>query len=129
MFIHFSAVAPTYVKEIRDFVTDGQEIRVKILSISDEGKISLSIKQATDHPNARAEGGSRPQRPHQNGGGNGERYSSAASQPSAPASFDDMLSKFMQSSDEKISTLRRNNGDRRSSRRGNGSGSSGRYDT
>lgn len=120
--VHISEVAPTYVKEIRDFVTDGQEIKVKVLSVSEDGKISLSIKQASDTPNARPESGSRPPRPRQNNSGNNGRYASAENSAPAPASFDDMLSKFMQSSDEKISTLRKNNGDRRTSRRGNGSG-------
>lgn len=31
--VHISEVAPTYVKEIRDFVTENQTVKVKILSI------------------------------------------------------------------------------------------------
>ena len=44
--VHISEVAPTFVKEIRDFVTEGQTVKVKVLSISEEGKISLSMKKA-----------------------------------------------------------------------------------
>lgn len=31
--VHISEVAPTFVKEIRDYVTENQTVRVKILSI------------------------------------------------------------------------------------------------
>ena len=44
--VHISEVAPTYVKEIRDFVTENQTVKVKILSIGDDGKVSLSMKKA-----------------------------------------------------------------------------------
>ena len=44
--VHISEVAPTFVTEIRDFVTEGQTVKVKVLSINEEGKISLSMKKA-----------------------------------------------------------------------------------
>ena len=44
--VHISEIASTFVKEIRDFVTEGQTVKVKVLSISEDGKISLSIKKA-----------------------------------------------------------------------------------
>ena len=31
--VHISEVAPTFVREIRDFVTEGQTVKVKVLSI------------------------------------------------------------------------------------------------
>ena len=46
--VHISEVASTFVKEIRDFVTVGQTVKVKVLSISDEGKISLSMKNPAE---------------------------------------------------------------------------------
>ena len=36
--VHISEVAPTFVTEIRDFVTEGQTVKVKVLSINEEGK-------------------------------------------------------------------------------------------
>ena len=39
--VHISEIAPTFVKEIRDYVTENQMVKVKILSISEEGKVSL----------------------------------------------------------------------------------------
>ena len=46
--VHISEVAPTYVNEIRDHVTENQVVKVKILNITEEGKISLSMKRAMD---------------------------------------------------------------------------------
>lgn len=113
--VHISEVAPTFVKEIRDFVTENQTVKVKVLSISEEGKISLSMKKALDpaqqqpprkEPRA---GGSRPPR----------QPRPAAVSPGRPGnyewqsrrieggSFEDMMSRFKQSSDEKMSDLKR----------------------
>ena len=46
--VHISEVAPTFVKEITDFVTEGQTVKVKVLSVGQDGKISLSMKKAAD---------------------------------------------------------------------------------
>ena len=98
--VHISEVASSFVKEIRDFVTEGQTVKVKVLSISEEGKISLSIKKAQP-PVARQ---SAPRRPAFNG-----RPGDYEWQASAPRSesFEDMMSRFKATSDEKISDLKR----------------------
>ena len=44
--VHISEVAQTYVSDIKEFVKIGDEVKMKILTVSDDGKISLSIKQA-----------------------------------------------------------------------------------
>ena len=46
--VHISEVAPTYVREIRDFLTEGQQVKVKVINVSPDGKIALSIKKATE---------------------------------------------------------------------------------
>jgi S1 RNA binding domain protein len=43
--VHISEVAPTFVREIEDYVQKGQTVKVKILNLSENGKIGLSIKQ------------------------------------------------------------------------------------
>ena len=43
--VHISEVAATFVNDVHDFLTEGQEVQVKILSVTPEGKINLSIKQ------------------------------------------------------------------------------------
>jgi S1 RNA binding domain protein len=59
--VHISEVAPTFVKEIRDFVSENQVVKVKILNITPEGKISLSMKRVAEP--AKSGGGNRPSRP------------------------------------------------------------------
>ncbi|MCM1149840.1 MAG: S1 RNA-binding domain-containing protein, partial [Butyricicoccus sp.] len=44
--VHISEVANTYVNDIHDHLSDGQTVKVKVLSVTPEGKINLSIKSA-----------------------------------------------------------------------------------
>ena len=113
--VHISEVANTYVSEIKDHLAEGQTVKVKVLSVSEEGKISLSIKKASENPG----GGKNPGRGGnngnggRNGGGNGgKRSENARSQqekvPQTPESaFEDMLNKFKQSSDEPMGDLKK----------------------
>ena len=98
--VHISEVAPTFVKEIRDFVTEGQTVKVKVLSISEEGKISLSMKKAL--PPAPRQ--TAPRRPAFSGRPEDVEWSSSSSRS---GSFEDMMSRFKAASDEKISDLKR----------------------
>jgi S1 RNA binding domain protein len=99
--VHISEVAPTFVKEIRDYVTENQMVKVKILAINPDGKISLSMKRVNELPhNGRASAPRSAGRPGsyewQPGGRRGE-----------PTNFEDMMTKFKQTSDEKMSDLKR----------------------
>ncbi len=124
--VHISEVAPTYVSDINEHLKEGQTVKVRILSIGDDGKISLSIKKAMPRP-AAPTGGGRNNRggsaPRRQGGFSGGSNEWNPPRQSEPSSFEDMLSKFKQASDEKISSLKRNEGKRGSSRRGNGNSS------
>ena len=117
--VHISEVSDAYVKEIRDYLSEGQEIKVKVLSVGRDGKISLSIKQALPAPQpsekpapSRPPRAPRPSRPNIWQG----------QQPAGePATFEDMMAKFKQVSDDKFSDLRRSSDSRysqASSRRG-----------
>ena len=44
--VHISEVAPTFVNDINDYLKEGQTVKVKVLSVGEGGKISLSIKKA-----------------------------------------------------------------------------------
>ena len=46
--VHISEIASDYVKDIREHLKIGQQVKCKVLSISPEGKISLSIRKASD---------------------------------------------------------------------------------
>ena len=82
--VHISEVAPTYVKEIRDYVTENQTVKVKVLNIGEDGKISLSMKKAVEQPRP----GARPRAVSPGRPGNFEWQSSK----SDSGSFEDMLS-------------------------------------
>lgn len=122
--VHISEVAPTYVKEIRDYLTENQEVKVKVLSVGDDGRVSLSIKRAMEPEQQRL-----PQRQQRPGGGHQRRSSPPVWQGSKPVqtenlSFEDMMARFKQVSDEKITDLKRSSESKHGggfSRRGNGS--------
>lgn len=119
--VHISEVAPTFVKEIRDFVSEGQTVKVKVLDIAENGKIALSIKKALPQParenrpprsnnaNGQQRGGRRPYQPapqpYQSAGRPGNFEWSK--KKNEGGSFEDMMSRFKQSSDEKMSDLKR----------------------
>ena len=48
--VHISEVANRFVRDVHEFLTEGQEVRVKVIDISPEGKIRLSIRQAEPAP-------------------------------------------------------------------------------
>lgn len=57
--VHISEVAHGYVKDIHDYLSVGDEVKVKILTIDeDAGKISLSIRK-TQAPPPKQEAGAR----------------------------------------------------------------------
>ena len=110
--VHISEVAAAFVRDVHDYLTEGQEVTVKILSVSPEGKINLSIKQAQpqqERPqparSARPQGG----RPGPRSGGRSPRPAQAtvAMQPPAEPSFEDKLKQFLSSSEGKMADLNR----------------------
>ena len=118
--VHISEVASTFVKEISDFITQGQMVKVKVLNIAEDGKISLSMKRAVDTPPPAPRSQNRPPRSANSGNAPGHGRMDHPPQEYVPhqegsKSFEDMLSKFMQKSDEKISDLKRATDNRRGS--------------
>ena len=102
--VHISEVAPTFVKEIRDFVTENQTVKVKVLNINEDGKVSLSMKKAVEAP----KGAPRPAAPRPSRPGNFEWQGGGRRNASSePATFEDMMSRFKQTSDEKMSDLKK----------------------
>lgn len=113
--VHISEIAYSYVNDVKDHLTEGQEVKVKIIGIDESGRINLSIKKAMDpppRPAAPAGGFNRGPRPggtsggFNRGGAPGGFNRSAA--PKEPATFEDKLKQFMQSSDSKLSEMRVN---------------------
>ncbi len=48
--VHISEVSNSFVNDINDFLKVGDSVKVKIISIGDDGKIALSIKKAEPAP-------------------------------------------------------------------------------
>lgn len=127
--VHISEVAPTYVKEITDHITQGQTIKVKVLNIAEDGKISLSVKQAMDTPPQtqrsakpfRSQGGQRSGGVPRSGGRSSSQQPRDFSQPvqetSGSKDFEDMLSRFMARSEDKMSDLKKTVDSKRGSSR------------
>lgn len=118
--VHISEIANTFVSEIRDHVTEGQTVKMKVLAIGEDGKISLSIKKADEsQPRRQNDGGRRrfdgarrdtrqwKDRPSQPAPKRPTGDFDFQSNRSSDASFEDMMTRFKQTSDEKISDLKR----------------------
>lgn len=48
--VHISEIAHSYVANVSDFLSEGQAVKVKVVSIDEAGRINLSIKKATPPP-------------------------------------------------------------------------------
>ena len=110
--VHISEVANTYVSDIHQFLSVGQTVRVRVLAVSPEGKISLSVKRA-EEPAARAPARPADARPAPRQRTEPPRQALTTSatravQPYVPVksndqNFEDKLKQFMQVSDSKMS--------------------------
>ena len=60
--VHISEVANTFVNDIREFLTEEQEVKVKVLQINEQGKISMSIKKAMPEEKPQQKQQQRPRR-------------------------------------------------------------------
>jgi general stress protein 13 len=59
--VHISEVSHGYVKDINEYLSVGQEVKVKILTIDeDAGKISLSIRKTEPEPKRPAKKPAKP---------------------------------------------------------------------
>ena len=112
--VHISEIAYSYVNDVKDHLKEGQEVKVKVIGIDENGRINLSIKKAMDPPPRPAGHGGQGRPGGRPGGFNGGFRGKPA--PAEPTTFEDRLKQFMASSDSKLSELRQ--AERRSSRRG-----------
>ena len=104
--VHISEIAYSYVNEVRDFLTEGQDVKVQILEIDQAGRLNLSIKRAQPKPQtqnrAPARLASKPVQRKEPAVPMGEMLP-----PSTDRAFEDKLKAFMSESDSKIAGVRR----------------------
>ncbi|MGI6610329.1 MAG: S1 RNA-binding domain-containing protein [Limnochordia bacterium] len=98
--VHISEVADAYVKDIKDYLQESQMVKVKVINVSN-GKVGLSIKQVNTD-------GVRDFRSNRRPGGRPSGRSRGG--------FEDKLSRFLKDSDERLSSLRRNQDSKRGGR-------------
>ena len=139
--VHISEVANAYVSDIRQHLTEGQDVKVVVIG-NENGKINLSIKRLEPKPQRentgrqgggnfrnggqRREGGYQPReggfQPRENAPQNQNRPQRAPVQPAAPKTadqlFEEKLKAFMTESDSKIASIKAYSDRGRSRRRG-----------
>ena len=135
--VHISEVAQSYVSDIREHLTEGQDVKVKVIAIDENGRVNLSIKKAQPRPNntdrrpagnagRNANGAGYAQRngyaSRTNGGYKKPQRSAAgpaSRQPAKdmPLSFEDKLKHFMQDSESRMADIRHNRDKKNGTRR------------
>jgi len=112
--VHISEVANAFVSDVRQHLTEGQDVKVMVISL-ENNKINLSIKRLEARP-ARENSAPRRDAPQQN-----RPARPAPTPPPAPKTadqlFEEKLKAFMSESDSKISSCRQYSDHRTKSRR------------
>ncbi len=99
--VHISEVSNTYVSDVRQHLTEGQDVKVLVIG-NENGKLNLSIKRLEPKPQ-------REVRP--------AKVTPPAEPKTADQLFEEKLKAFMSESDSKISSLRAYTDHRTRSRR------------
>jgi S1 RNA binding domain protein len=94
--IHISEITHQYVKDVKDFLSENDMVKAKVVSVKPDGKIDLSMKQLEEPKQEEV----RPQR-------------SFAKRENSE-SFERMMRNFMRSSEEKMGDIKRNREGKRS---------------
>ncbi len=130
--VHISEISDRFVKNIQDVCNVGDVVKVKVISIAENGKIALSIKKA--NPPAPQEKDKdfkpQPQRKPPRKPQETKKTPPPVFYPdgvweetvSTDQNFEDMMSKFKKSSQDRMSDLKRGGEGRGYGRRGNGNG-------
>ncbi|MGB9812653.1 MAG: S1 RNA-binding domain-containing protein [Thermovenabulum sp.] len=79
--VHISEVADSYVKDVREYLNYNDVVKVKVIAISEDGKISLSIRKLKEN--------------------------SRNNRKMSAQSFEEKLAKFLKESEERQQDLKR----------------------
>lgn len=107
--VHISEVASSYVNDIKDFLKEGQSVKVKVIDIDRDGKIALSIKKAGEENSEE-----RKHEPEKRKSSVPNTWQGTV-QREEPQTFEDMMAQFKQRSDEKLADLKRATDSKRNS--------------
>ena len=98
--VHISEVSTSFVKDINDILSVGDEVNVKVMSIGEDGKIGLSIRQYEDAALAKKE------------------YHKKQNPRKKTQDIDTLINHFLKDSDSRLSSLKRNLDGKRGGRGG-----------
>lgn len=116
--VHISEIANTYVNDVRDYLQEGQSVRVMVLPAAN-GKLNFSIKRLQAQQASRPAPARTPARPAADPGPRREA-SPAQGQPLPPSgdkAFEDKLKHFLSTSEGKMADLHRSIDGKRGGRR------------
>ena len=128
--VHISEVSNSYIKDIKDVLTVGDEVQVKVMEISGGGKVSLSIRRASadsSEENVEEKPKFQKSAPRNQEGQGFKKPYAAKSAPSfekkSPSQakvndFDAMMSSFLKDSEDRLTSLKRNTEGKRGGRGG-----------
>ena len=113
--VHISEVANTYVSDIRQHLTEGQDVKVVVIG-TENGKINLSMKRLEPKPqreNGPRNNNFRPGTAPRREGAPTQSQNRPARTPTPPPApktadqlFEEKLKAFMSESDSKLSSMR-----------------------
>lgn len=116
--VHISEVADDYVKDIHDFLKEGQKVNIVVLGKNENGKYSFSIKKAAPKESksekTREERTERKTEPRQNNFNNKKQNEN---KPAPKDDFEAMMSHFKRISEDKMCDINRIRDRRNNSRR------------
>ena len=114
--VHISEIANTFVNDVRDYLQEGQTVRVVVLP-AENGKLNLSIKRALPPAPRPARPAARPARPAAEQRTPAARSTQQPLPPSGDRAFEDKLKQFLSASEGKMADLHRSIDGKRGGRR------------
>lgn len=103
--VHISEISTGYVNDINEYLKEGETVKVKVITVSPENVISLSIKALQPRP-TQQQRPAQQQRPRPRSQGRPNVYEPRNNFQSTGDNFEDMMNKFKRTSDDKMSDLR-----------------------
>ena len=127
--VHISEVSDSYIQDIKEVLKVGDEVKVKVMTIADDGKISLSIRRAVDKLKEDSADKPRKQFTPRNQDSQDFKKNRIAGRTAAPyekkspsqakaTDFDSLMSSFLKDSEDRLTSLKRNTEGKRGGRGG-----------
>ena len=127
--VHISEVSDSYIQDIKEVLKVGDEVKVKVMTIADNGKISLSIRRAVDKPKedsadkakksfTKRNQDSQDFKKNRNAGRTAAPYEKKSPSQAKATDFDSLMSSFLKDSEDRLTSLKRNTEGKRGGRGG-----------